>query len=44
MYSEVEGKYKIKDLSLAEAGRMRIDWAESRMPVLMALRKRYADC
>ena len=33
-------KYKVKDMSLAEAGRMRIEWAEARMPVLMALRER----
>ncbi len=32
---------KIADPKLAEAGRLRIEWAESRMPVLMALRKRY---
>lgn len=32
---------KVKDLSLAEAGRLRIEWAESRMPVLMALREKY---
>ncbi len=29
---------KIKDPSLAPAGRLKIDWAESRMPVLMNLR------
>ncbi len=29
---------KIKDPSLAQAGRLKIDWAESRMPVLMNLR------
>ncbi len=29
---------KIKDRSLAPAGRMKIEWAESRMPVLMNLR------
>jgi adenosylhomocysteinase len=34
--------YKVADLSLAEAGRMKIEWAEARMPVLMALRERYA--
>ena len=34
----VEGKYKVKDLRLADSGRMRIEWAESRMPVLTALR------
>jgi adenosylhomocysteinase len=36
-----EGQYKVRDLSLAEEGRMRIDWAESRMPVLMRLRAKY---
>jgi len=34
-------KFKVADLSLAEAGRRRIKWAESRMPVMMALRRRY---
>ncbi len=34
--------FKVKDLSLAEAGRKRIDWAESRMPVLMKLREEYS--
>ena len=34
--------YKVKDIDLAKNGRMRIDWAESRMPVLMKLRKEYA--
>ena len=35
-------KYKVLDLGLAEAGRMRIDWAESRMPVMMALKEKYS--
>jgi len=34
---------KVKDLKLADAGRLRIEWAESRMPVLMALREKYKD-
>ncbi|HEX9829754.1 MAG TPA: adenosylhomocysteinase [Bacteroidota bacterium] len=38
---EKKGKYKVKDISLAKAGKMRIEWAESRMPVLMALREQY---
>ena len=38
-----EGAYKVKDLSLAEAGRLRIEWAESRMPVLMRLKEKYAQ-
>src|SRR5690349_12633101 len=29
--------YRIKDGSLAEIGRKKIDWAEAHMPVLMAL-------
>jgi adenosylhomocysteinase len=33
--------YRVADLSLAEAGKMKIEWAESRMPVLLALRERY---
>jgi adenosylhomocysteinase len=38
---EKQGQYKVKDLGLAKAGGMRIEWAESRMPVLMALREKY---
>ena len=37
-----EGHYKVKDLRLAEAGRKRIEWAESRMPVLMRLREEFS--
>ncbi|MDP6940609.1 MAG: adenosylhomocysteinase [Planctomycetota bacterium] len=33
--------YKVADLSLADEGRLLIDWAESRMPVLMALREKF---
>jgi adenosylhomocysteinase len=36
-----QGIYKVKDLSLAKEGKLRIEWAESRMPVLMALREKY---
>src|SRR3984885_6002367 len=32
--------HKVADLKLADSGRLRIDWAETRMPVLMALRDR----
>jgi len=35
------GKFKVKDLGLAAAGKLRVEWAESRMPVLMALREKY---
>jgi adenosylhomocysteinase len=34
-------EYKVKDLSLAETGKMKIEWAESRMPVLMYLQEKY---
>ncbi|OGQ89277.1 MAG: adenosylhomocysteinase [Deltaproteobacteria bacterium RIFOXYA12_FULL_58_15] len=33
--------YKVKDTGLAEQGMLKIEWAESRMPVLMALRGRF---
>jgi adenosylhomocysteinase len=35
-------KYKVADLGLAEKGRLRIDWAEARMPVLMQLREEFS--
>ncbi len=35
------GHYKVADLSLAREGARLIEWAESRMPVLMALRDEY---
>ena len=34
-------KYDIKDLSLAEGGRRRIEWAEREMPVLRSIRERF---
>jgi adenosylhomocysteinase len=34
-------KYKVKDMALADAGLKKIQWAESRMPVLMALRAKF---
>ncbi len=34
--------YKVKDISLADKGKLRIEWAESRMPVLMYLREKYS--
>jgi adenosylhomocysteinase len=36
-------EYKVKDIDLAEEGRMLIDYAEKHMPVLMHLRKKYAE-
>lgn len=32
---------KVKDMGLSNEGRLRVQWAESRMPVLMALRKQF---
>lgn len=33
--------YEVKDLSLAPSGATTIEWAETRMPVLMQIRKRF---
>jgi adenosylhomocysteinase len=33
--------YKVKDVSLAERGRLLIEWAERHMPVLMKIRERF---
>ena len=35
--------YKVKDISLADWGRMEIELAEAEMPGLMALRAEYGD-
>ncbi|MGD8778825.1 MAG: adenosylhomocysteinase [Ignavibacteria bacterium] len=37
-----QGKYKVKNLKLAAEGRKKIEWAESRMPVMMHLREKYS--
>ncbi|UCB44355.1 MAG: adenosylhomocysteinase [Spirochaetota bacterium] len=34
-------EFKVKDPGLAEEGKLKIEWAESRMPVLMLLQERY---
>lgn len=39
----MQTNYRIKDISLAEAGQLKIEWAEARMPVLMALREKYRE-
>jgi adenosylhomocysteinase len=36
-----KGQYKVKDIKLAAEGKKLVAWAESRMPVLMALREKY---
>jgi adenosylhomocysteinase len=35
--------YRVKDISLAEEGKKKIDWAEAHMPVLVALRHKHQD-
>lgn len=35
--------HHVKDLSLAEAGKLRIEWAERSMPVLRLIRQRFAE-
>lgn len=35
------GRYKVRDLRMAREGRNLIQWAESRMPVMMDLRRKY---
>ena len=33
--------YRVKDISLADLGKKKIDWAEVHMPVIVSLRKKY---
>ncbi len=33
--------YKVKDIGLAEQGKLKIEWAEQQMPVLMSIRKEF---
>ncbi len=40
--TQTGAKFKVADPKLADQGKLKIEWAESRMPVLMALRARYA--
>ncbi|MEW6087656.1 MAG: adenosylhomocysteinase [bacterium] len=35
-------KYDVKDLKLAEKGKLRIEWADERMPVLKIIRERFS--
>jgi adenosylhomocysteinase len=34
-------EHKVRDIGFAETGKLKIEWAESRMPVLMHLREKY---
>jgi len=42
-FDEEPGKYCVRDIGLADEGRKLIEWAESRMPVLMHLREKYKE-
>ena len=35
-------KYEVKDINLAARGRTRVEWADAQMPVLRAIRERFA--
>jgi len=37
------GKYKVRNLSLAESGLKRIQWAEEHMPIVMKMMEKYRD-
>jgi adenosylhomocysteinase len=41
MENLMSNQYDVKDLSLAEGGRRRIEWAEQEMPVLRKVRERF---
>lgn len=43
MTTATQVKYKVKDISLAEWGRLEIQLAEAEMPGLMAIREQYGD-
>lgn len=36
-------EFKVRDISLASSGELKITWAEKNMPVLMLLRKKYSE-
>lgn len=36
-------EFKVKDLSLADKGKKKIEWAEKHMPVLLEIRKRFSE-
>ena len=36
-------RYDVKDLALAGEGKRRIEWADRQMPVLAAIRERFAE-
>jgi adenosylhomocysteinase len=40
--TRTEVKHDVADIGLADAGRLKIDWADRQMPVLAAIRERFA--
>jgi adenosylhomocysteinase len=42
MATDMAVKYDVRDLSLADRGRLRTEWAELQMPVLRQIRERFA--
>ncbi len=43
MATRTEVKHDVADIGLADAGRLKIEWADRQMPVLAAIRQRFAD-
>jgi adenosylhomocysteinase len=43
MQTEVSRKGDVKEIGLADKGKVRIEWADSTMPVLRMIRERFAD-
>ncbi len=43
MATRTEVKHDVADIGLADAGRLKIEWADRQMPVLAAIRERFAD-
>jgi adenosylhomocysteinase len=41
--TRTEVKHDVADIGLADAGRLKIDWADRQMPVLAAIRERFAS-
>lgn len=40
---EEEKQYDIRDINLADSGRIKIDWVRANMPVLSAIEKEFAE-
>ncbi len=43
MATRTEVKHDVADIGLADAGRLKIEWADRQMPVLAAIRQRFTD-